>query len=404
MKQNNWLTCSVVFSSIFISVDLDAGMGRDAQLRNFEYRLSTLESSEDPCRITPPARPTQKCDFGAYITVDPLFLKPQENGLEFVAKTQNNGQINIPNFALQNFISGKTSLKSPQFQWDWGFRLGLGLNLPHDGWEVFASWTRFFSDAHKHVTAAPNTFLTPMLLNAQGADNELANPPIITPGFTNQGLLTEARSHWRLHLNEVDLELAREFFVSKWLILKPHTGLKTAWIRQKSNNVFENFLNISDFFPTITGVSQSMSCNYWGIGLMGGLDTQWGLACGWSFFANFAASILYGYFQVAASESDTGFYLFPPDTIPFANDLFNAHDFYHVNRFITDFIAGISYDYMFCDERYHLGFQAGWELHIFFGQNQFFKFYGAPAFPAEMIANQGDLTLQGLSAQVRFDF
>ena len=54
-------------------------------------------------------------------------------------------------------------------------------------------------------------------------------------------------------------------------------------------------------------------------------------------------------------------------------------------------------------ERYHIGIQAGWENHMFFNQNQFIRFTDSNA-QASFFANQGDLTLQGFSARVRFDF
>jgi hypothetical protein len=140
-----------------------------------------------------------------------------------------------------------------------------------------------------------------------------------------------------------------------------------------------------------------MKNNFWGIGLRFGLETQWGIGCGWSVFGDASASLLYGYFKITHTESD----VLSDTTVN--SPLFSASNFYHVDRFIADFIAGLRYDYMFCDERYHLGFQVGWEHHMFFGQNQFPKFIGVTS-PGLFVANQGDLSLQGVSAQVRFDF
>lgn len=400
MKAKTFFSLYLALLSLQLSAD------NATTMRNLEYRLQNLEFRKDPCSITPSARPTQKCDWGSYITIDPLFLKAQENGLEFVVITQNQQQFDPTNFVLSNHIFGNTKYKTVNFELDWGFRLGIGINLPHDGWDISMHWTRFLTEAHKHVKSDANTFLTPLFVNNQLATNvaDTTLPPV-TLESTGQGLFRDASCHWNMHLNEIDLELGRFFFASKWLIIKPHAGLRTAWVRQKDNIAYENFLSLPDFFPIINDSFQTMKCHFWGLGILGGVDTQWGLTCGWSLFANFAASLLYGYFDISTVESNDG--LSSPDgitTIPFSEELYNAHEFRHSGKLITDFAAGLRYDYLFCEERYHLGFQAGWEMHILFGQNQFFKFVSGDPFPGESITNNGDLTLQGLSAQVRFDF
>lgn len=399
MKHLGSLVPFVLMSSL-ISAD-----GRvNTQLRNFEHRLDLLESKNSSCLITPAARPSQKCDWGAYLRINPLLLKAQENGLEFAALTQIPPEFTVDSLGFMIF--DRTKYQNLHFPLDWGFRVALGMNLPHDGWDIQLSWMRFYTDAKKRALAGPNQFLTPLFLNTQNFINLETTPTSFSLQGAQQGYFTKGSSHWTLHLNEIDLELGRQFFVSKWLTLKPHAGLRTAWVRQNDHILYENFIvHISGLPPNyMTKISQHMGNNYWGLGIVAGLDTQWGLTCGWSIFADFEASLLYGYFDLAVEEVDEGFYTSGTDLLPFKSPLYNAHEFTHVNRFITNFLAGLRYDTFFCDEEYHLGFQAGWEMHFFFGQNQFFKFVGGNPFPGEAIANHGDLTLQGLSAEVRFDF
>jgi hypothetical protein len=162
-------------------------------------------------------------------------------------------------------------------------------------------------------------------------------------------------------------------------------------VRQQDNIKYSGLAGVA--FPQ---GKVNMNCNYWGLGLKGGLDTQWGIGCGWSLVANYSASILYGFFNSHHDEAAI-----------FASgarvNSFSFKDFYHVGRVITDFLIGMRYDYMFCDERYHVGVQAGWEHHMFFGQNQFIRFSDDVS-QASFYANQGDLSLQGFSLDVRFDF
>lgn len=368
----------------------------DVQIRDLEYRLNVLEYSSRGCLANPSARPTQKCDFGGYITIDPLLLKAQEEGLEFILVTQNAGQQTFsPAGNVTPFLAGRTKAKTLHFDWGWGFRIGLGANLNHDGWDVNLQWMRFRTDTHRHLkTDGIKELFTPVF-----AANQVDIDPV-SPTLAPQGMLKEAKSDWRLHFNELDLELGRQFFVSKWLTIKPRAGLRTAWIKQSDKIAYENWLPpvfSGTAFRSVVDYFVNMKCKYWGLGLIGGLDTQWGLGCNWSLFANFDASILYGYFATSnrqTSLQQTGVFF----------NLFEFQDFFHVSRFITDFFAGIRYDYMFCDERYHLGVQVGWEYHLFFGQNQFVKFPSDVSLPGVIVSSQNDLSLQGVSAQVRFDF
>ncbi len=395
------------FPLIAFTCVLSADAKTDKKMSDLESRLCALEYQCDSYVINPSARPTQKCRWGALITVEPLLLKAQENGLEFVVQTQNRPLIDFSR--EQSVMQGKSEGKSLDFEWDWGVRIGLGANLPRDGWDVVLNWTHLLTTSKTKVTAGDDEFLLPTLLNPQTPDVFGGIPGL----FSGQsGVATGAISSWRLLLNELDLELGRQFFVSDWLTLKPHAGLRTAWIHQKDNVSYTGLVHPVNAAELVySDADVFMKNDFWGLGLISGLDTQWGIGCGWSILSNFAASILYGYFDINHTES-----AIVGDPLPAAlidnlerlavgdtDTFFNFHRFYHVGRFITDFIIGIRYDKMFCNEDYHLGFDLGWEHHLFFGQNQFIYFDSSTEV-AQSFSNQGDLYLQGISFKVRFDF
>lgn len=369
-----WIYNFALFSLVATTCQLSAV--DDSQYRNLENRVRVLESRRGSCIVNPPARPTQKCDWGAYISVDPFLLKPQENGLEFAAITQN--------LLGQSAISGRTKFKSPNFNWDWGFRLRLGANLPHDAWDVYMTWSRLYTSAHRTISAGLNQFILPIYLSSQTNANTL-----FSGGAPRLAL--NAKDNWNLHFNELDLEVGRQFFVSKWLTVKPHAGFRGAWIHQRDKVRYFNFIAN----PNADFATANMKCNFNGIGIVGGLDTQWGIGCGWSLFANYSTSLLYGYFTINNNESGV--------SAGVTRNFYSASDFYHVNRFINDLMLGLRYDYMFCEDLYHVGIQVGWEQHLLFGQNQFIRFVD-DGNPGLFVSNQGDLALHGFSLQVRFDF
>ncbi len=352
----------------------------DAQVRNLENRVSALEQRRNSNGIiNPNARPGVRNGSDLFVTADLLYMKAEENGLTY--GIENCG-------SSENILNGK--MKDPHFKWDFGFRVGVGYNLPHDGWDLYLDWTRLYSRAHASESdEVPSTIFATW-----------ANPQIT--GF-NDIKCNEADAHWRLHLNVVDLELGREFFTSKWLTLRPFIGLRGAWIHQRYHVEYED----GSFFINNEGeeledaedgeLDIRMKNNYWGVGLRGGLNTLWGLCGGWSIYGDLAISLLYGRFHVRQAEN---FIATGSDTKE--NQLYVDHGFTS-GRAVTDLGLGLRWDHSFCDCNYHFGIQAGYEHHMFFGQNQLNRFVDDTVAGA-FVSNLGDLTVQGWVLSARFDF
>lgn len=371
----NWnlkkLWSSAALSLIAGSNLLNADNGEDARMRNVESRLVALECRDSCCAmVNPPARPFAKDTWGFYVAVDPLLWQAHENGLPIGIKTEGSQAFNNP---------GTNKIKNLHFDWSWGFRLTGGLNLDYDGWDTSVSWTRWNTTATTHFSAGQ-----------KGA----IYPSQVTPfnvGFLISG---KANARWRLHLNTLDWDLGREFFVSRCLTLRPFIGLRSAWISQKFRPIYGDTIGFNAQGQVETEAGK-LRCKYWGLGPLGGIDTQWGLGCGWSLFGNYSASLLYGFFKTPVKEKQT---ILPPPNVINRNK-----DLYHVGRAITDMQIGLRYDWIACDECYHFGVEGGWEHHMFWGQNQFVNFVD-DVMAGKIVANQGDLTTQGYFVRLRFDF
>jgi hypothetical protein len=183
--------------------------------------------------------------------------------------------------------------------------------------------------------------------------------------------------------------LGREFFVSKWLTLRPHFGLRTDWLRQSLKADYKN--NIS--FPLPNDADAALKDRWWGMGLEGGLDTQWGLGNGWSIFGNLSAAILYGFHHMKYATKDD------PSELKFVK----LKERYRISHPILDLQMGLRWDNMFANDCFHLGLQVGWEHHIYFSQNQFPVFVDDVSL-GSFVSNQGDLSFQGWTFSARFDF
>lgn len=358
----------VVFTSV-VNAQVD-----NAQMRNLENRVSALEQRRGASgMINPPGRPQVKGGADLFIFGDLLYWNAHENGLSYA----------IVNDDASNNLSD-AEVKNNHGKWNWGFRTGAGYNLPHDGWDVSLTWLRFTDNGHKRTHADEDEFVFPVWVHP-------ADP--LAFGRTAQ----KSHSNWNLTLNQLDLDLGREFFVSKWLTVRPHFGLRSNWIRQKWENDYRNFAPEAP--ATINEVEVEMKDKWWGIGLEGGLDTQWGLGSGFSIFGNLSAAIIYGFHDIDVDEENE-----PATAASLPRGKFvDLDNSYRVAHPILDLMMGLRYDYMFSDDRFHVGLQLGWEHHIYFSQNQFPMFVNDVSL-GSFARNQGDLTLQGWTFAARFDF
>jgi hypothetical protein len=192
----------------------------DAQMRNMENRISALEQKKGANgMINPPARPVVKDGVDLFITGEVLVWKAHQDDMAYAVELDATPVNNGFNEGRAKHWSGK---------WAAGFRLGLGYNMPHDGWDLNLMWTRFYT-SHRASNdcgdcgCSDTGFFQPIFLPKDYSHTAS------TPTFA-----TEAESKkWKLNLNMVDLEMGREFFVSKWLTLRPHVGLRGAWIHQR---------------------------------------------------------------------------------------------------------------------------------------------------------------------------
>ncbi len=380
----------VAFTSILNAAD-------DAQMRNLDNRVTALEQRKTGTggMINPPARPVvQGVDL--FVTGEVLVWRAREDNLDYAVSMDQTPTIN-----------GQESGNGVHFRGKWraGSRVGIGYNLPHDGWDLNAIWTHFQSKDKKHEEdcdcCTSCEIFQPIYFPK---DYNLA-----AGGDTVHGpWVSEAQGkYWRATLNMVDLELGREFFVSKWMTLRPHIGGRALWLRQKLKFEYEpnggNFLlpyssGTSAVFPGANSDFVRLKNNFWGVGLRAGLDATWGLGAGVSLYSKLALSALWGKFSLEqthtlvndSEENEASFVLS------------DFEDRFQVCRPVLDLALGIRYDTTFNNDSWGLGVFAGWEHHYFWGQNKFIRFDG-DQFSA-MNENYGDFSVAGFNVGMSFDF
>jgi len=261
--------------------------------------------------ITPAAGPRVAHGADVFLTADFIYWKATQDGL-----------------SVTDLIG--SSIITPNFKWEPGFKVGLGLNLSHDGWDVYAQYTWLHSSSHKNATSGD----------------------------------------WHLHFNVIDLELGRNFYVSQFLTIRPHFGLKGTWQEQ-------GITGASTAYTTFLATQKQ---DTWGLGISSGLNTAWHFTTSWSIFGDIAWSAMWTHYNAATTD--------------FSPSLKLKGDNYRI-RNVAEFELGLRWETWFYDDNYHLAIEAGWEEQIWSNYGSFIR-----------LSNDGqsDLSLHGLNLKFRFDF
>jgi hypothetical protein len=292
--------------------------------------------------------------------------------------------------------------KNPDFSWDFGFKLGIGYNTTHDGWDIGAVWTHFRNSSHTKLAADLN-------------DNNTLLPlwSAFAPSTGGGGVLwaTSIDSNWKLNLDFVDIDLGRQFWTSKYLTMRPHIGLRLAWIKQEYEITASGGSWASSGTPFLTQAFNDIvdiDQKFHGVGLRGGVDTVWTFGRGWGLYGDFSVGIVYGRFNVDHDEEARA--ARPPYD---KEKILESEDNFRASRGTTDVSIGIQWSTLFSNCRYGFTAMLGWEHHMFFDQNQMWRVMRIgdiaalqPNISGENVYHQrrGDLSTQGWTLTFVFEF
>jgi hypothetical protein len=293
-------------------------------------------------------------------TLDVLFWQANQDGLPLAAQSSSTTKINGHVVDLD-------------FDWNWGFRAGIDCKIPHDRWDFNTQYAFMHSTAHKSESAAEF-----------GALFSSWQFPQVSGVF-----VTHAKAHWICNLNMADLELGRNCFIGSYLSLRPFMGVRGAVIQQRFHVNYEGGTAV----PAGDEDKIKMSNNFWGVGLRFGGDSLWGLGKGISFYADGAASLISGRTTVHQREHYNRL----------NTTVFNVSNHKSTVVPILELSLGLQWDYIGNNNGYHVGAKLGWEGMLFFNQNRFMQF-SSSSNPGVFSSNNEDLSFQGVTFSLRFDF
>ena len=274
-------------------------------------------------------------------------------------------------------------IRSVDFDWNAGFRVGLSYGMKHDQWDTGLCYTRFLTSGNDHVSSSPNSIFSAYLGNFY-----VDNP---TGAGINGLAYQKASMQWTIHFNIFDWELGRNYWVSKALSLRPFLGLKGGWIHQLIQTKWQHptLPPAPPPFKPFNKGRESLKNNFWGVGPSGGLNTKWKVLTtqnhSLSLFGDFSGAIMYGHWAF--------------------NDVYRNDIKQKVSVKLSDntsaaamfkLAMGFGWDANFSSERYRFSSRLGYEAQFWLDQLQLY------IFDTGRLNNL--LTLQGGTLEFCFDF
>jgi len=317
------------------------------------------------------------------ISADYTYWTARERGLEYAVSVASQG-------ANPTEGTDQGQIYRPGNKWASGFKVGLGTDFCHDGWDLYAEYTWFKKTDNSNT---PDDFSTanPTPDGVLGLKDAFWN---VNGAGSNGGpaapVYSGASAQWRLNMNVVDLELGRNFYVSPRLMLRPFYGLKGAWNKQHMD---VSFTGISTNVPATAGIVHSMTnkIKNWGIGVRAGMDTSWHFSRSFSIIGDMAFTGLWEEFKMTRFDTEESLGTLTGSNVNIKENQYTVEP-------VIEWMLGLKWETGFSCDAYHLAITAAWEEQVWFEQNNFLRIPGTAS------ATGNSLSLQGLTLDVRFDF
>lgn len=355
-----------------------AGMDRESRTSQLEQQMSQVrtETRNNTVGSKTAAGSPQVDGYGVDVSLDVLYWRTNVEGTRYTMS--DDGTNVIP-------WSGQQKNISPS--WDWGFRLGVGYNFDHDDWDGQIQYTYF-----------KNTFSS---TTASGANDQVTTEravPWIVSGVTSSptNYAGTATSKFNLFFNNLDLNLGRHYFVSSDLSLRPFIGVQTSWMWMKQETTYTGNSLSGNITPDDTSLANNAigvfeKSDFWGIGPEFGMGSRWILGNGFSVFGLLQGALLYGNFDVLYQCWYT-----PDTTRNWVSINADKHQFAPNARGTL----GIRYDKYISNDTQHIMISLGYDAQYWWSMNQMLDFNTQ----RESDYMDGDLGMQGVTLEIRFDF
>lgn len=375
---------------------------------DIESRVEELERQVRQLRVVTPnetcgantalARPILDVECGCcgsnfFVEASILYWCPRVSGTEFASGSLVVSPILSPQGREAQKGSLKGCIKSIDLDWNWGFKVGFGYNLPCDGWDIFLNYTAFNSKGRKSVcTRKDNEYVVAYKLF-----------PLVETGenIPSTSILSkQARSKFCIDLDTLEFDLGRSFYISKSVVLYPRIGLKVFWIQLNQNTrycsgqIIQNILKDEDK-PNFDYAVKDTN-KFLGVGPHFAFGTQWHFCNNFYLYGKVSGSLVYGLFTIHHKDKLT--ISIEDMELELRNCICQSR-----RAFVpmVDTQIGIAYGtYCNCDMM-HLTFRLAFDAQYIWRINQILETRDVTLSYARI---SEDISIHGVTFDIRFDF
>ena len=360
---------SVTALALALSASAFAGPDLDTRVHDLEKQMKqvrTETASQTYGANTATARPNVH-GYGFFLTFDILYWQTKVGGTEYALTDQDTLGV-MP-------VSGK--YRGIDFKWDWAFRAGIGYNFLHGEWDLYADYTYYKNNTCSMVTGELNGSVIPQRGSRQAAG-----------GGSQFNSVNKATSEYKFEFDRIDLELGRNYYISRDLSFRPHFGLVTAWINQKQLTRYTGGPTIG-----VNTVHVKDRNDFWGIGPRTGVNSKWHFTDGFSIMGNVSGALVYGNFGVRHKN-----WLSSDPVTHQVNVSANMHRFTPT----ASLQLGLAYDRYIYNDKQHIGISLSWDTQYWWRMNQMLNCIEDQ--PLKYIRQSDDISIQGITLNLRLDF
>lgn len=262
-------------------------------------------------------------------------------------------------------IHQEVQLLNAPFQWEPGFRIGVGCTSNNDLWDILFSYTWFKTSAALS-THQTSSFVYSSFLGNFFIDNTNGSK-ISGPVYRDAGI------QWNFLFNTFDLELGRVFQTDEFLTLRPFIGLKSGLINQSITTNWrmpfgrDNQLDPLVPITTFSLANERVTNNSLAIGPSSGLNTSWLLyktsayAC--SIIGNFSCGLLFSRWDLKDLYKNNA-----PQSVTISND--------KIMTALTMIRGNMGIEWHSCFKELMLTIRLSYESQVWFNQLRYYSFNG----------------------------
>ena len=253
-------------------------------------------------------------------------------------------------------------VQDARLAWSWGFRTGIRCDSKLHQWHAMAGYTHFHSGAFSSAESQEGTLL-----------------PLLQKALKGSSWQESSEASWRLHLDLADVEVGKILQRTRSFFLRPHVGLRSAWIHQKTE-----MSRVRKSMPVF------LTNYYLGMGLRSGIDSLWTLRKGLHFFGDTALSYLAGYYNIHERQR----------WIRTDPSLLKDPNAPRMGIAGAEASFGLSYEKSFLKQKTVFSARLGYEMNYFFNHSRWLNQFSA----FEGDSPLGGLPMQALTAGLSLAF